>query len=60
MWPTTTRVGNTFPGGLAGIWPGTKWRVPGSENRWKSWGGGEGERWRGVETGEGEVEAEGV
>lgn len=34
MCPTTTRAGNTFPGGLVGIGPARKWTVPGSEDRW--------------------------
>ncbi|TWW65554.1 hypothetical protein D4764_21G0004540, partial [Takifugu flavidus] len=34
MCPTTTRAGNTLPGGLAGIGPGQKWTVPVSEGRW--------------------------
>lgn len=42
MWPTTTRAGNTFPGGLAGIGPATKVESPpGLEDRWTSSAGGE-------------------
>lgn len=59
MWPTTTRVGNTFPGGLTGIGPGYRvgrrrlrrqvggpgWKVRGSGG---SEGGGVGGPSRGV------------
>lgn len=42
MCPTTTRAGNTFPGGLAGIGPATKVESPpGLEDRWTSSAGGE-------------------
>lgn len=44
MCPTTTRAGNTVPGGLAGIGPGQKWTVPVSEGRWGGVKGEEG--WR--------------
>lgn len=45
--PTTTRVGNTLPGGLSGIRPGTEWGLAGSRDSWES----PGERWGCVEEG---------
>lgn len=34
MCPTSTRAGNTFPGGLVSIGPAHEWTVPGSAVRW--------------------------
>lgn len=61
MCPTTTRAGNTLPGGLAGIRPAIKVESPPRwflEDRWTSWGSRTGGGWRRGSGGGGGVKGE--